>query len=99
MRKSYNIYIVLTLIALFLQKTKTNKPIYTDLAYELLVKYHDLFRSELSSREIEEIAFLQEKLDKFSISIAVFGMVSKGKTSLLNALFGQKLGETGAIHG
>lgn len=95
----YNICVVLTLIALFPQKTDINKLIYTSLAHELLVKYRDLFQSELTNRETEEIAFLQEKLDQFTIAIAVFGMVSKGKTSLLNALFGQKLGETGAIHG
>jgi len=64
-----------------------------------LVNYRNLFNQELTESELAEISFLAEKLDKNTIAIAVFGMVSKGKTSLLNALFGQKLGETGAIHG
>ncbi len=95
----YNICVVLTLIALFPDKTDINKTSYISLAHELLVKYRDLFQSELTDREAAEIDFLKEKLDQCTIAIAVFGMVSKGKTSLLNALFGQKLGETGAIHG
>ncbi|HEY9659258.1 MAG TPA: GTP-binding protein, partial [Allocoleopsis sp.] len=33
------------------------------------------------------------------IHIAVFGMVGRGKSSLLNALLGQEIFETGAIHG
>ncbi|MFM7887033.1 MAG: GTPase [Pseudanabaena sp.] len=87
------------MIALFPQKVNISKPIYTDLVNELLVKYRDLFQSELTNREVEEISFLQEKLEQHVVAIAVFGMVSKGKTSLLNALFGLKLGETGAING
>ncbi|MFN5728216.1 MAG: Era-like GTP-binding protein, partial [Pseudanabaena sp.] len=46
-----------------------------------------------------EILALEEKLDKSAIAIAVFGMVSRGKSSLINALLGQKLSETGATHG
>jgi len=65
----------------------------------LLVGYRDLFQIELTDTELIEISFLEEKLDKSAITIAVFGMVSRGKTSILNALFGKKLGETGAING
>ena len=66
---------------------------------DLLVGYRDLFQIELTNKELTEISFLEEKLAKCAIAIAVFGMVSRGKTSILNALFGKKLGETGAING
>ena len=66
---------------------------------DLLISYRDLFQTELTDKELTEISFLEEKLAKSAITIAVFGMVSRGKTSILNALFGKKLGETGAING
>ena len=66
---------------------------------DLLIGYRDLFQTELTDKELTEISFLEEKLAKCAIAIAVFGMVSRGKTSILNALFGKKLGETGAING
>ena len=72
---------------------------YTTLTEDLLVRYRDVFQSELTERELVEIDFLQGKLDKSAIAIALFGMVSRGKTSLLNALFGKNLGKTGAING
>lgn len=49
-----------------------------------------------------ELALLRElttKLDETKIEIAAFGMVSRGKSSVLNALAGQELFETGATHG
>jgi len=64
-----------------------------------LITYRNLFQKELTESELAEISFLEEKLDKNAIAIAVFGMVSRGKSSLINALLGQKLSETGAIHG
>ncbi|OYQ62093.1 hypothetical protein B9G53_23915 [Pseudanabaena sp. SR411] len=64
-----------------------------------LINYRNLFNQELTESEQAEISFLEEKLDKCTIAIAVFGMVSRGKSSLINALLGQKLSETGAIHG
>jgi small GTP-binding protein len=64
-----------------------------------LINYRNLFNKELKESELAEISFLEEKLDKCAIAIAVFGMVSRGKSSLINALLGQKLSETGAIHG
>lgn len=39
------------------------------------------------------------KLDKGLIRIAVFGLVSRGKSAVLNALLGQNVLETGPIHG
>ena len=64
-----------------------------------LLNYRNLFNKELIESELIEILALEKKLDKTAITIAVFGMVSRGKSSLINALLGQKLGETGAIHG
>lgn len=64
-----------------------------------LLNYRNLFNKELIESELIEILALEKKLDKTAIAIAVFGMVSRGKSSLINALLGQKLGETGAIHG
>jgi small GTP-binding protein len=82
-----------------LNKFESNKSIYPVLAQNLLVNYRDIFQDDLKEQELAEISFLQEKLKKQAIAIALFGMVSRGKTSLLNALFGKKLGETGAING
>lgn len=64
-----------------------------------LINYRNLFQKELTESELVEILGLEEKLDKSAIAIAVFGMVSRGKSSLINALLGQKLSETGATHG
>ncbi|WP_088890096.1 GTP-binding protein [Leptolyngbya ohadii] len=55
-------------------------------------------RSELET-ELNSLETLQDKLDRQVVQIAVFGMVGRGKSSLLNALLGQEIFETGAIHG
>ena len=49
--------------------------------------------------EIHSLDKLLEKLERSVIHIAVFGMVGRGKSSLLNALLGQAVFETGPIHG
>jgi GTPase len=49
-----------------------------------------------------ELAELQEMLDKLEkqvVQIAVFGMVGRGKSSVLNALMGEPIFEAGPIHG
>ncbi len=48
---------------------------------------------------IEELAVMLDKLERSIVLIAVFGMVGRGKSSLLNALVGEKVFETGPIHG
>jgi len=66
-----------------------------------LIDNLDLTNRERSSLE-PEIGGLQnllEKLDRLVVQIAVFGMVGRGKSSLLNALLGQPVFETGAVHG
>jgi GTPase len=40
-----------------------------------------------------------QKMEASVIHIAVFGMVGRGKSSLLNALIGRKVFEAGALHG
>jgi GTP-binding protein Era len=50
----------------------------------------------------EEIRGLQElakKLDDNTVEIAAFGMVSRGKSSVLNALLGKEVFKSGATHG
>ena len=61
----------------------------------------DLTQRERSGLELE-IAQLGEmlvKLDREVFQVAVFGLVGRGKSSLLNALIGADIFATGALHG
>ena len=49
--------------------------------------------------EIEQLETMLENLERRIVQIAVFGMVGRGKSSLLNALLGQAVFETGPLHG
>ncbi|MDX2244661.1 MAG: GTP-binding protein [Leptolyngbyaceae cyanobacterium bins.302] len=49
--------------------------------------------------EIQGLQSMMNKLDRQIVHIAVFGMVGRGKSSLLNALLGEPVFETGPIHG
>ncbi|MGF1491519.1 MAG: GTP-binding protein [Microcoleaceae cyanobacterium] len=49
--------------------------------------------------EIGSLETMLTKLEETRIQIAVFGMVGRGKSSVLNALLGQHIFETGPIHG
>ncbi len=49
--------------------------------------------------EIGGLESMLDKLDRQVVHIAVFGMVGRGKSSLLNALLGESVFETGPIHG
>src|SRR3954447_8105418 len=49
--------------------------------------------------ELEQLRALTEKLDQNTIEIAAFGMVSRGKSSVLNALLGQDVFKIGTTHG
>ncbi len=49
--------------------------------------------------EIDNLLGLQKKLEQGTLHLAVFGMVGRGKSSLLNALIGQPLFMTGPLHG
>jgi len=46
-----------------------------------------------------ELGGLSTKLEQTVVHIAVFGLVGRGKSSLLNALVGQSLFATGPTHG
>jgi GTPase len=66
-----------------------------------LVTHLDLTAQERAGLEPEiySLGLMLDKLDRQVVQIAVFGMVGRGKSSLLNALLGQPIFETGAIHG
>jgi hypothetical protein len=49
--------------------------------------------------EIEGLTTLLDKFEDSCIQIAAFGMVGRGKSSVLNALLGTPVFETGALHG
>ena len=49
--------------------------------------------------EITQLETMLDNLERHVVQIAVFGMVGRGKPSLLNALLGQTVFETGPLHG
>ena len=66
-----------------------------------IVQQIDLTAEEQSGLE-SEINYLTAMLDKLEqsvIQIAAFGMVGRGKSSVLNALLGENVFQTGPLHG
>ena len=49
--------------------------------------------------EIDRLTTMLGKLEQSVVQIAVFGMVGRGKSSVLNALLGQKVFAVGPLHG
>jgi GTPase len=49
--------------------------------------------------ELGELTDLLERLERHTVQIAVFGLVGRGKSSILNALLGKETFITGAVHG
>jgi uncharacterized protein len=49
--------------------------------------------------DLDTLAHTLTKLEQSSYSIAVFGLVSRGKSAVLNALMGKKVLETGPLNG
>ncbi|WP_373547412.1 GTP-binding protein [Chamaesiphon sp.] len=49
--------------------------------------------------DLDTLAYTLTKLEQTSYSIAVFGLVSRGKSAVLNALIGEKVLETGPLNG
>jgi uncharacterized protein len=49
--------------------------------------------------QIEALSGLQQKLTQPLLQIAVFGLVSRGKSAVLNALFGESIFPTGPLNG
>jgi small GTP-binding protein len=66
-----------------------------------LVAKIDLSDRERSGLEAEVMGLEDtlHKLETATVQLAVFGMVGRGKSSLLNALVGQRIFETGPLHG
>jgi small GTP-binding protein len=61
----------------------------------------DLSLSETQGLEMEiaDLETMLTKLEGMVIQIAAFGMVGRGKSSLLNAMVGKEVFETGPLHG
>lgn len=53
----------------------------------------------LFAEQVREVEEMMARLDSGVLHIAAFGMVSRGKSALLNALLGQDVFETGPTHG
>ncbi|ACK65465.1 small GTP-binding protein [Rippkaea orientalis PCC 8801] len=70
-------------------------------ALQSLVNHLDLTLSEQTGLESEltHLTGMLEKLEQSVVQIAAFGMVGRGKSSVLNALLGQAIFETGPLHG
>nr|WP_245915971.1 GTP-binding protein [Merismopedia glauca] len=49
--------------------------------------------------EISDLTGMLDKLERSIVHIAAFGMVGRGKSSVLNALVGQQVFTTGPLHG
>lgn len=66
-----------------------------------LVNNLDLSPAEKSGLEIEinDLETMLDKLESMVVQIAAFGLVGRGKSSLLNALVGQEVFITGPLHG
>lgn len=48
---------------------------------------------------LDQLSSAVEKLDQRLVRVAVFGLVSRGKSAVVNALLGQKILATGPLHG
>jgi uncharacterized protein len=59
----------------------------------------ELQRQATVKAGIEQLTGLMNKLDSTLIRVAVFGLVSRGKSAVLNALVGEKILETGPLNG
>lgn len=70
-------------------------------ALQDLVANLDLTTQERTGLEAEiaQLETMLGNLEQRVVQIAVFGMVGRGKSSLLNALLGQTVFETGPLHG
>ncbi|MGL5806065.1 MAG: Era-like GTP-binding protein, partial [Xenococcaceae cyanobacterium] len=49
--------------------------------------------------EIEHLTTMLDKLEQSVVQIAAFGMVGRGKSSVLNALLGKEIFQAGPLHG
>lgn len=70
-------------------------------ALKEILETHNLSRREQSqlATELGELTDWLERIERETVQIAVFGLVGRGKSSILNALLGREAFVTGAIHG
>lgn len=59
----------------------------------------ELKRQAAVKAGIDQLTTLLNKLDSTLLRVAVFGLVSRGKSAVLNALVGEKILETGPLNG
>lgn len=59
----------------------------------------ELKRQAVVKSGIDQLTVLLNKLDSTLLRVAVFGLVSRGKSAVLNALVGEKILETGPLNG
>jgi hypothetical protein len=75
-----------------------------------LTRYNTFFRAdknrspsgidrEILRSDLEQLTVTLNKLESQVVRVAVFGLVSRGKSAVLNALLGQKLLPTGPLNG
>ncbi len=59
----------------------------------------DAERQMVLKQDIDRLTVALDKITGQTLKIAVFGMVSRGKSAVINALLGQKFLQTGPLHG
>ncbi len=59
----------------------------------------ELGRQAAVKNGIDQLTALMNKLDGSLLRVAVFGLVSRGKSAVINALMGEKVLETGPLNG
>ncbi|MEO1790657.1 MAG: GTP-binding protein [Cyanobacteria bacterium J06629_19] len=59
----------------------------------------ELARQATVKAGIDQLTALMAKLESTNLRIAVFGLVSRGKSAVINALIGEKVLETGPLNG
>jgi len=59
----------------------------------------ELSRQAAVKSGIDQLTALMNKLDSSLLRVAVFGLVSRGKSAVINALIGEKILETGPLNG
>ncbi len=59
----------------------------------------ELSRQAAVKSGLDQLTALMNKLDSSLLRVAVFGLVSRGKSAVINALMGEKILETGPLNG
>ncbi|MEL6902236.1 MAG: GTP-binding protein [Cyanobacteria bacterium J06606_4] len=59
----------------------------------------ELSRQAAVKNGIDQLTILKNKLDSALLRVAVFGLVSRGKSAVINAIIGEKILETGPLNG